>query len=367
MQRLMDKDLDVGRAREIIATTRKVGMGATVSLISGFPEETFQDLRNNVDMYLFSLRHPRVNPQFNILAALAGTPIHSQYRDQLTLDELCSDVGHQGRSQNELDRELIRTYPEIFPNFYLLPTPYIDRDFLLELREFLLMGRGRLRWLFVALDLHTSGVIDMFTAWRDNRNRRIPNLTGWNLRLYYMRDIARMDFVHFVRDHFGTAIPPAVECLVTVYEEADKVRETDCQLARPQVGHAVRPPGVFVLRLDWDVRSVIQRLGRGDPVNTVDRTVRYFRTAMGDENSELIESTPFIYLALLLCDGSKTLSEVTEELAARITGLDSLRKCAAAFVIEALRSDGLIQMYENFSVAENHVESLSSPPASVLR
>jgi hypothetical protein len=160
-----------------------------------------------------------------------------------------------------------------------------------------------------------------------------------------------------VRDHLGTAIPPAVECLVRIYEEVNKVKETFGQFAPPQAGCAVRTPGVSLLRLDWDVRSVIQGLGRGELVDTIDRTVRYFRTTPGDENSELIESTAFIYSALLLCDGRKTLSEVTEELAARIVGPNSVPGSAIMFLIEKLCGKGLIQTYKGLSSVENFVDT----------
>lgn len=117
MQRVIEKDLDVNRAREMISTCERLRIETTVSLISGFPEETWDDLRDSVNMYMHALSHQRSIPQFNLLSPLAETPIHTSYRDQLTLEELCSDTSHQGRKQNNLDRDLIRRYPDIFPQF----------------------------------------------------------------------------------------------------------------------------------------------------------------------------------------------------------------------------------------------------------
>ena len=65
-------------------------------------------------------------------------------------------------NQDEADLELIRRYPEIFPNFYLIPTPHLDRMSLIELREFALMALVQLRWLVCALDQAGDDLLDFF-------------------------------------------------------------------------------------------------------------------------------------------------------------------------------------------------------------
>ena len=134
MQRIIDKDLDPGQARRAIEIAERLGLSTTVSLITAFPEENEDDLRQTVGMYMHSMRHAKSSPQLNILAPLAGTPIYAKHKDRMVLDDLCSEMSHQGRMQNDADRELIRKYPEIFPNFYILETPGLDRPFCLELR-----------------------------------------------------------------------------------------------------------------------------------------------------------------------------------------------------------------------------------------
>ncbi|HTV81878.1 MAG TPA: radical SAM protein [Acidobacteriaceae bacterium] len=48
MQRLIHKNLDLEDAAARIRRTTSVGMGSTVSLITGFPEETEQDVKQTV-------------------------------------------------------------------------------------------------------------------------------------------------------------------------------------------------------------------------------------------------------------------------------------------------------------------------------
>ena len=180
------KILDVHHAREIVSLAERAGIRTTVSVITGFPEETWEDVRETVSMYMHSLGHPGSSPQLNLLAPLAETPIHSKYRDQLTLEELSSNQGHQGRRQNSLDRELIRKFPDIFPNFYLLPTPHLNRYCLLELREFHhSMAPTKFRWLLISIQRSGADILDVFSAWRTHRLRLQPDLHGWDLRSYY--------------------------------------------------------------------------------------------------------------------------------------------------------------------------------------
>ena len=343
MQRVIEKDLDVSRAREIVSAAEQLGIETTVSLITGFPEETWDDLRDSVSMYMHALRHQGSTPQFNLLAALAETPIYTQNRDRLALEELCSDVAHQGRKQNSHDRELIRKYPDIFPNFYLLPVPHLDRDYLVELREFLLMAPARLRWLFVALHQTNSGMLDVFSAWRQHRIQLRPGLQGWELRAYYMRDEARTEFVRFVL-HSGMPMSPAVECLASFYEALAEASAADLTLSPVDTGMPVRAPHIRVLRLDWDVQGTINSLKRGEPPTEVDRGRRYFRTQSAGEDSRLMETTPLIAAGLDACDGSNTATDFVDRLADAFDGPEQARRLAAECLLETLDSEGLIEM-----------------------
>ena len=134
------------------------------------------------------------------------------------------------------DRHLIRTHPAIFPNFYALPTPYLDRADLLELAEFLPAGRRMMRWLLVAVHQHFSDILGIFRAWRRRRLARHPELNASSLRLYYGSDQIRRDLVGFLREHIVDAGDSALDALLT-YEE---------RLSEAKAGEPSTPGGVAV-------------------------------------------------------------------------------------------------------------------------
>ena len=87
MQKVIDKHLDLEEARAMVNAAERHGMSSTVSLITGFPEESLDDLRQTVHFYMHAVKTPHADPQLNLLAPLAATPIHDKHRDELVLDE----------------------------------------------------------------------------------------------------------------------------------------------------------------------------------------------------------------------------------------------------------------------------------------
>jgi hypothetical protein len=67
-KKLIDKRLDPERAEEVIDAADRAGIGSTVSLITGFPEQTWEDFRQTIRIFFYSARYPKSHPQLNLLA-----------------------------------------------------------------------------------------------------------------------------------------------------------------------------------------------------------------------------------------------------------------------------------------------------------
>jgi len=353
MQAVIDKGLDPVQSRKVISTSDRLGVDTSVALITGFPEETEADLRETVDMYVHSLRHLNSSPQLSILAPLAGTPIHCRHQNQMILEDLCSDTSHQGRMQNEADRQLIRAYPQIFPNFYLLPTPELDRPRFLELREFLLMASRRLRWLLVALHRH-PGVLEIFDSWRERRQVLYPDLSGWSMRHYYMQETSRNDFLQFLEERLKNFANTAVHALFSYHRaliagDAGDIAPTKRQpLSGRILGNQipVRVRHVCVLELDWDIQGIIETLKRDEPFRARRRR-KYYRTEVSSHGiRQLIQIAPLVAEALKLCDGTHAVKEITSRMASQFDCPARLRPYAVECLLESLRDEGLIAIYD---------------------
>ena len=182
LQHIIQKDLDLAEARRMIACTDRHGIETAVSIITGFPDETADDLHDSVDFMVDSMRFDHAAPQFHLLAPLVETPLFTQHRHELIFDDIVSDMSHQGWRQSADDKTLIAQHPDIFGNFYSVPTPFLDRLHLKELRDWLLNGSVRFRWLFVALHQERGHLVRVFDDWRAWRHQQRP-ATGASIRI----------------------------------------------------------------------------------------------------------------------------------------------------------------------------------------
>jgi hypothetical protein len=379
MQKVIDKHLDVRRAHEIIDIAERAGMRSTVSLITGFPEEQWDDLRETACVYMHAARTQGSKPQLNLLAPLANTPIHLKYKDQMILEQLCSDMSHQGRRQNPGDIALIRKYPEIFPNFYLLPTPHLDRGLLIELREFMLMARFRLRWLLVAADQAAEGILDLFVEWVEYRKSVFPDAVGPELRHYYRTPGFYHDFLAFLRGHrAGQNLKLMV--LVDFYTRLAEASDPDLSrlsLAvelkkdEPITSGDIPARGYHsrVVELSADLEAVIDAAMQCREYEPQYGEHFYVVSEAETAGHPGFEVSRHLATVALLCDGHRTVAEVMESLGGQISVTPaSARTMAYECLLEKARSEGLIAIYRIASAAgDSRLEGVSMAPYNETR
>lgn len=321
MQKVIDKHLDPQRAESVIDVAEKLGMNTTVSLITGFPEETWEDVRETLRIFMHSARCPHSGPQLNILAPLAGTPIYSAHKEQLVLEELCSDMSHQGLSQNEADLDLIRNHPDIFPNFYLLPMPNLDRESLLELREFLTVAAECFRWLLSAIDQTSADMLDFYLEWRAHRVLLRRGLVGSALRRYYVGRDFRSDFLAFVRDHTA-AMHPMTSALLTVEDALRQSTRPTLQFSRqvdpdqPLRWSDIPSATKFthIVELQCNLQQIIDALKLRTNLSIQPDRTFYAIREFSDGDRGLTRVSGWLTALIRACDGTRTVEEVLMQL-----------------------------------------------------
>ena len=334
MQRAIGKRLDLAHAADVLryADSRKIR--SAVSLIAGFPDETEDDLRGSVEFILDSARLDGVEPQFHLLAPLAGTAIQREFRDRLQWDGIFSDMAFQGWRQDLEDRTLICEHPEIFPNFYAVPTP-LDRTRLMELRDFLMYGLSCYRWLLVALHRH-SGILALFNHWRVWRGTHRAAVCPDGL--YHASDGFRGDFLEFAACEYPESVAAS-----TLVEYARQVRKPrPLPMEAPSGPHLA--PGVRLLSLSADYNLLIDALRHSLPLRDVPRrpVVLAERLLPGDR-VETLQLSPLSAALLQLCDGTRTVPDLAVAFPTLAEGLDSLPpEAACRFALDELRDQGLL-------------------------
>ena len=110
MQKIIDKGLELNDSAERVRSCDKFKINTAVSLMAGFPDETMTDLRDTAAFFVDSLRYDHADPQLSILAPLAGTPISTQHKDALQLNDDVADMSYRGwRQDTRRSRDDCRT------------------------------------------------------------------------------------------------------------------------------------------------------------------------------------------------------------------------------------------------------------------
>ncbi len=351
LQREIGKGLDLGHARAMIRRAAGLRIKTVVSLITGFPGERQEDLQGTVEFLLDSARHPNVDTQFHLLAPLAGSRLCEQYREQLKWDGVFSDMSFQGSKQDGRDEALVLEHREVFPNFYALPTGFLDRPYLAELRDFLQYGVKTLRWLMLALEADCGDLLAAFERWRAWRDEHGRAAGG---RQYYLDGAFRRDFLAFVHNVSQAAAGPNAGAVAAVlqYEEAlDRARETastrgtaaDVAETTDLEAVPLLAPGVAMLSLETDYPAIVECLRKKRSA----KDVRGRKLVVADRRShssiEVIELTPLAAALMKLCDGTRAVKDLATVFPVLEDGLQKMPpRAACLFALNELGRQGLI-------------------------
>ena len=360
MQKVIDKHLDTSWAHELIDITDRAGMGSTVSLIAGFPDETWEDLSDTLDMFMHSARTPKSKPQLNLLAPLANTPLYLKHSHELTLNEFCSDVTQQGRLQDPEDADLIRKYPEIFSSFYLVPTPHLDRATLFELQEFVNSGLLRFRWILAAAGQTTIGIATVFRDWVKERKSLHPGLAGSELRLYYRLPRFAAEFCDFLSAH-PAANDPKLRAFLEFYEAMNAEplsrpsphfhgTEVKCEQAAAPADVAARRNNSRIVECEWDIGLAMDAVTHGQDLE-LEPGRHFYVIPEAVDQASMFEVSIYIATLAKLCDG-RTVEELMRALKDVIVVTpESAHMEIYKALLEEARSEGIIALFRTSPAA----------------
>ena len=127
IRKIIKKDIDLDQAYEMVSAASINMMKPVVSYMTGFPGETKEDLeatlRSVIKMTVLGAK-----PQMTMLSILPGTPLFSQYFDQLEYDGNFS--GFTSNYLSDVEIQLVKTHPDLFSSFYYLPNKDLSRNLL---------------------------------------------------------------------------------------------------------------------------------------------------------------------------------------------------------------------------------------------
>jgi radical SAM superfamily enzyme YgiQ (UPF0313 family) len=351
LQKIINKKLDLAESKCRIAAADRNGINTTVALIVGFPEETRDDLRDTIHFFIECLRFDRAEPQCSLLAPLAATPIYEEHKHHLVLDHIFSDMSHQSWGQDPDEAAMIAAHPEIFPNFYAVPTVLLERQYVKEVMDFATYLATWFRWLPVAILQDSGDLLDVFDRWRRWRAERPARDgdedTGWTP--YYSHRRFHHEFLEFVDECYLPEMARARSAIAAV-ARAEAARASDGrhpivqEVPRVEAGCIpYRLDDVITIDVDVDYKQLIESLKNGTDLALVrpSDTIVAFNPA--DDRLDVWQLPPLSTSLLRLCDGRRTVTEIANAFQTAGEQLEGIPVgTACLFGLTQLRNDGFI-------------------------
>lgn len=350
VQAQIQKRLDLSEAAERIKYTSRRGIKHTVSLITGFPEETKEDLRGTIKFIGEALRHQHAKFQLHLLAPLAETPITSQYQDELIFDDIFSDMSLQGWDQVPQEREMIIKYPKIFPNFYGVPTRWLDRQYLRELREFLLHGILKFRWLMVLLHRERGDLLQVFDDWvKWSATARVRAGKIDTSRRYYAGEGFRNDLNRFVNAQYikSSPYPHLIQTMVAVETAPYKFGKDENGSGPIIIQDLASVPRIAarsrLIVVNADYKRLVRALKRNERLEHIPNVEVPLGLIRNSEETKVVQLNETVYELMRLCDGSNSINDIAKKFsAAKALGVSPIK--ATVYGLASLGQKGFIEI-----------------------
>ncbi len=380
LQRVIRKNLDLRAAIQRIECTNRHGIKTAVALITAFPDETLDDLRDTIHFFVDSLRFDHAAPQLSLLAPLAGTPLQTEYRNELALDYVFSDISHQGWQQDSTDLEMIRSCPDVFPNFYAVPTFHLPRSYFKEVRDFVTYLTTWFRWLPVAMLQDSGDLLKVFDAWKEwlHERKTDEGESAFCAAPYYCCRQFRNDFLEFVRTSYLDQLARARSVIRVLIQteggdEAGDVIPASADAEPPDALDLscvpFRQKGFVAMALSLDYKELIDRLrSKTDLESMPEQNVTVLFRPKDQWRTEVWQLSPSSAALMRHCDGKRTVQEIIGELAWLGADQDELPlETVCLFGLVQLQQEGLIGI-SHIPLTEEELKDRTTPIAtSIMR
>ena len=271
-------------------------------------------------------------------------------------------MSYQGWQQEIPDREMIRLYPDIFVNFYAVATLHLDRPYLKELREFILKGTRRFRWLFVTLHQDCGDLLSVFDEWKSWYQETLgADLISNDMRSYYLSDDFRDQFFGFVSSHYCATIgknPLAVSEVLDYEKARDQCRElcNGSSLADTSAPsrksltlgpdtRVVREKSIRILQTKIDFEDLMRRLRNKEGLDELRENPTTLVLRLANDLIEVLQLNHLTERLFDLCDGSRTVREI-------VNSFSSSEESTASIPANKVCLFGLTFLQERALIAE---------------
>ena len=165
MQKIIGKGMDLGAVESVLLDALELGFRFTISCITGFPEEDWNDVEATLAFLLRWSGIDKVSPVLLHLELEHGTKVFEKYSDRLQCDsgfsELCLSEMYPER-----EIAIANEHPEFFPQCHFVPNDRIERKEIVQTVEFARLLLRRLPGIGPFVLREEPSILDLIKRWR---------------------------------------------------------------------------------------------------------------------------------------------------------------------------------------------------------
>jgi hypothetical protein len=255
---------------------------------------------------------------------------------------------------------MIVEHPDIFTNFYAVPTRWLDRHYFKEVREFLVRGASRHRRLLLMLYRDAGDLLRVFDCWVTWQNGR-QGEAGAQRRVssYYASPAFSTDLFEFVRSHYlktAARYPHLVETMVEVEAAMFALGGRRRCRAKPERRRASRPvpcgidavpviaDGIKVIHATADYGRLTKYLSRGQRLDRIPPGPATLALLRAGGRIRVLQLNSVTDRLLRACDGSRSMMDIAGSFPAseQIGGVPMAK--ASLYGLASLLDQGLIEV-----------------------
>jgi radical SAM superfamily enzyme YgiQ (UPF0313 family) len=186
MQKIINKNVDLEKAKQSIDYLHHAGIMTTVSFIIGFPEETKDDLKKTIDFFYLMLCKKLSTPQIGTLSPVAGSKYYEEYFNVLTFDNHFSSIAHQGSELSDNFTEMLKSSPELFSAHYSIPLKNLDNKYIYDTVKLLTYASSLFHYLLVISAYCVGDLYTLTILWKTYKKDNINDKKYNSNYLFYM-------------------------------------------------------------------------------------------------------------------------------------------------------------------------------------
>ncbi|MCB0628189.1 MAG: radical SAM protein [Saprospiraceae bacterium] len=232
IQKTIKKKLSVHKVLPVLEECAAHSIESTASIIIGYPEETYEDIRDSIELAINAIRIPNVKSQIHLLVPLPGTPLSILNADALVYSDLCSNIATTGGSEmTDQERTFISGNKELFTQHFYVPNDLFARETLYHVAQLTFFGTSYHKYTCLAIQKIAGEFTAFAFRWADWACEHIDT-PNYLLEEFYRGDVFCVQFEQFTKAYFSREFPDSlyiIECAINFDQEVLTLLREDYQ------------------------------------------------------------------------------------------------------------------------------------------